>query len=62
MVVPQPRGLVRQQPERRRVRLREPEAGEADELVVDHVRGLQVDSLLERTCDEALAVCLQRVV
>ena len=37
VVVPQPRRLVGEQPERGRVRLREAEAGEADELVVEHV-------------------------
>src|SRR6266571_285906 len=62
MVVPQPGGLVGEQPERRRMRLRKPETGEADELVVDHVRRLQVDTFLQRARDEALAVGLERVV
>ena len=53
VVVAQPRRLVREQPERGRVRLREAEAREADELVVDHVRGRLVDALPERALDEA---------
>ena len=60
--MPQPRGLVREQPERSRVRFRKAEAGEADELVVDVVRGLGIDSLAERAGDEAPAIRLQRVV
>jgi hypothetical protein len=62
VVMPQPRRLVCEQPERRRVRLREAEAREADELVVDHVRRLGVDALAQRTGDEAAAVRLERVV
>ena len=45
VVVAQPRGLVGEQRERGRVRLREAEAREADELVVDAVGGLAVDAL-----------------
>src|SRR5438132_14160914 len=44
------------------MRLRKAEAGEADELVVDEVGGLRLDSLSLRTFDEALAVGLERVV
>jgi len=48
VVVTQPRRLVREQAERRRVRLREAEARERDELVVDEMRELLVDALRER--------------
>ena len=58
---PQPLRLVREEPERGRVRLREPEAGEADELVEDRVRDLGVDALRRRAGDEPLAVRLERV-
>jgi len=60
VVMAQPGGLVREQPERRGVRLREPEAGERDELVVDRVGDLLVDALLDRARDEALAIGLER--
>jgi hypothetical protein len=60
VVVPQPRGLVREEREGRRVRLRKPEAGEPDELVVDAVRSLGVDALGRRTLDETAAVGLER--
>ena len=59
-MVAQPRRLVREQPERGGVRLREAEAGEADELVVDRVRDRLVDAVPERARDEALAVRLER--
>src|SRR3954453_14512665 len=55
MVVPQPRRLVREQAERGGVRLREAEAGEADELVVNRVRRLRVDPLAGGAGDEPLA-------
>ena len=61
-VVPQPRRLVGEQRERRRVRLREAEAGEADELVVDHVRGRLVDAVPERARDEARPERLDRLL
>ena len=48
MVVPQPRRLVREQRERGRVRLREAEAGEARDLVVDLVRERLVEALAHR--------------
>ena len=60
VVVAQPGGLVGEQPERGRVRLREAEAGEADELVVDEVRGRAVDAVAGGTVDEALPVRLER--
>ena len=60
VVVPQPRRLVREQPERRRVRLREAEARERDELVVQLVRLLLRDALLPRAGDEPLAPRLER--
>src|SRR5439155_25497270 len=60
--VPQPRGLVREQPERGRVRLREAEAGEGDELVVELVRLRLLHPLLERSRDEALPPRLERRV
>ena len=60
IVVAQPGRLVREQAERGRVRLREAEAREADELVVDDVRGLLVDAVRARALEEALAVGLER--
>ncbi len=60
VVVAQPGRLVREQPERGRVRLRKAEPGEADELVVDHVRGRLVDALPLCAFDEAGAVRLER--
>ncbi len=62
VVVAQPRRLVREEPERGGVRLREAEAGEADELVEDRVCCLLVDALHRRAFDEALAKRLERVV
>ena len=62
MVPPEPLRLVREEPERGRMRLREPEPREADELVEDRVGGLRVDSLRGRSCDEPAAVGLERVV
>src|SRR5205814_1250731 len=62
VVVAQPRGLVGEQAERRGVRLREAEAGERDELVVDRVRGLLVDALRPGAGDEAVSVRLERGV
>ena len=44
------------------MRLREAEAGEADELVVDHVRRLLVDSVAEAALDEARAERLDRLL
>ena len=58
--MPQPRGLVREQRERGRVRLREAEAGEAAHLVVDLVRELLVEALVHRALDEAAAERLDR--
>lgn len=58
-MVTQPRGLVGEQPERGRVRFREAEAGEADELVVDEVRRGLVDAVPCGALDEALSVCLE---
>ena len=58
--MPQPRRLVGEERERGRMRLREPEAGEADELVVDPVRRLLADALARRAGDEAAAVGLER--
>ncbi len=55
-----PRGLVCEQRECGRVRLREAEAGERHELVVDHVRGLVADVVRARARDEALAIRLER--
>ena len=60
VVVPQPGGLVREQPERSGVRLREAEARERDELVVDHVCELLVDAVGERAVDEPCPVRLER--
>ena len=60
-MVAQPRGLVGEQRERGRVRLRESEAGEADELVVDAVRELLVDALAERALDEPRPQRLDRL-
>ena len=62
IVVPQPGRLVREQPERGRVRLREAEAREADELVVDLVRELRVDALGDRAFDEPFAERLDRLL
>ena len=62
VVVAEPRRLVREEPERGCVRLREAEAGEADELVEDRVCRLRVDALPGRAFDEPLAKRLERVV
>src|SRR4029450_5249973 len=62
VVVPEPLRLVREQAEGRRVRLREAEAGEADELVEDAVGNVRVDAVRGRARDEALAERLERVV
>ncbi len=62
MMVPEPRGLVCEQPEGRRVRLRKAKTGEADELVVDEIRRLRVDALSPSTLDEAAAVSLERIM
>ncbi len=62
VVVPQPRRLVGEQRERRRVRLREAEAREADELVVDRVRGPLVDPVAEAAVDEARPERLDRLL
>ena len=61
VVAPQPRRLVREQRERRRVRLRKAEPREADELVVDHVRDLLVDAVSEAPVDEARPKRLDRL-
>ena len=52
VVAAQPRRLVGEQAERGGVRLREPEPGEADELVVDRVRRRLVDPVAEAALDE----------
>ncbi len=62
MVPPKPLRLVREEPERGRVRLREPEAREADELVEDGVGRLRIDALRGRPLDEPPAIRLERVV
>ena len=61
IVVAEPGRLVGKQRERGRVRLREPEAGEADELVVDAVGELLVDALAERALDEPRPERLDRL-
>ena len=61
-MVPKPRRLVGEKAEGRGVRLRKPEAGEGDELVVDGVRELLLDAFLERAGHEARAVRLERGV
>ena len=60
VMMAQPRRLVREQPERGRVRLREAEAREADHLVVDPVGELRVDALPLGAGDESLAKRLDR--
>ena len=55
----QPLGLVGEQTERGRMRFRETEAGESDELVVDEVRSRGTDALADRALDEAHPVRLQ---
>ena len=62
MVPSEPLRLVREQAERGRMRLREAEPGEADELVEDEVRRLLVDVVPGGAFDEAVAVRLERVV
>jgi hypothetical protein len=62
VVTAQPLRLVREQPERGRVRLREAEPREADELVEDEVRGLRVHAVRGSSGDEPAAVGLERVV
>ncbi len=57
----QPGRLVGEEPERGRMRLREAEPREADEGVVDLVRGRLVDALARSALDEALAVRLERL-
>ena len=59
-MVAQPGRLVGEQPERGRVRLREAEAREADELVVDLVRQRRATPFAGRALDEAVAVGLER--
>src|ERR1043165_8832516 len=44
------------------MRLREAEACEADELVVDRVRGRLVDAVQDAAFDEAGPVCLDRLL
>ena len=61
VVAAQPRRLVREQRERGGMRLREAEAGERGELVVDAVRRLRVDAVPRRALDEPLAERLQRL-
>src|SRR5688500_11764080 len=58
----QPGRLVREEPERGRMRLREAEAGESHELVEDAIGRLRVDALAGGTFDEAIAIRLERVV
>ncbi len=62
VVATQPRRLVREQRERRSVRLREPEAREADELVVDRVCRLLVDPVSVTAVDEARPERLDRLL
>ena len=59
-MVPQPCRLVREQSERGRVRLREAEAREGDELVVELVRLRLLHPFLLRSCDEPLPPRLER--
>ena len=61
VVVPQPGRLVREQPERGRVRLREAERREPVQLLEDHLRRLAVDPSPERPVDEALVERLDRL-
>ena len=56
----QPRRLICEQRERGGVRLREAEAREASHLVVDLVRELLVETLPQRSFDEAAAKRLDR--
>ena len=58
----EPRGLVAEQAERGSVRLREAEAGERRQLVVDEVRGLRTDPVPRGAFDEALAEGLDRLL
>ena len=60
-MVAQPGRLVGEQRECGRVPLREAEAGEAGELVVDTVRKLFLDALPECPGDETGAQCLDRL-
>ena len=62
IVVAQPCRLVGEQAERGGVRLREPEAREADERVEDAVGHLLGDALRDRALDEARPVRLERLV
>ena len=59
-MVAEPLRLVGEEAERGRVRLREAEAGEADELVVDKVGHLLLDTVPDGTLDEARPVGLER--
>ena len=56
----QPLRLVGEQPERGGMRLREAEAGEADELVVDEIGDLLVDPVANGALDEPHPVGLER--
>ena len=62
VVAAQPGRLVGEQAERCRVRLREAEAREADELVVDRVRRRLVDAVAEAARDEARPERLDRLL
>jgi hypothetical protein len=44
------------------MRLREAEAGEADQLVVYAVGSLTVDAVRERSLHETIAICLERLL
>ena len=62
VVMAQPRRLVGEQAERRRVGLGEAEAREAGQLVVDPVRKLRVDGFLSRTRNKTGAIGLDRLL
>ena len=62
MVPAKPLRLVGKEPERGRVRLREPEAGEADELVEDRIGDHGVHALRFGPGHEPVTVGLERVV
>ena len=57
-----PCGLVAEQAERGRMRLREAEAGERRQLVVDDVGGFRIDAVPSGAFDEALAKGLDRLL
>ena len=61
-VDPKPGGLVGEQPERGRVRLREAEAREAADLLEDPVSDLPVDALRDGSVQEPVAVGVDRLL